>query len=383
MSNPPFIAAFADIETLLREKAGWAALAQTAIEPNPFYEADFLSAAERHLERGERLRLLVVRDAADKALVGLFPLCKPRLREGILFDALSLYTNEYSSLSTPLIRAEGATEILDTAFRFLAGKHDIPQVLHFGKLAGNRPFHALLLAHAEAARLPVLTVARYDRAAIETRRTGEAYRAFESASTRKSLNRKQKHLEALGALAYSTIPGDTPDGLAAFLALEASGWKGRHGTALASHPDTRAFAEAALGTSAGHPQLFFERLSLNGRPIAMNLNLRSQGVAFTLKTAYDETFAAYSPGALLDRQSVTLAAAGGPLVRLDSCADPGHRIEALWRERERIATLLVGVSAAVSAEQLEPIATRMRLATRLIGSAKALRARFAGKAWSA
>ena len=379
MSETRFIASFADVEMLLREKAGWGALAQSALEPNPFYEADFLAAAERHLERSARLRLLVVRDVADNALAGLFPLRKPRLREGILFDALSLYANEYSSLSTPLIRADGAAAILDAAFRFLAGKHGIPQVLHFGKLAGSRPFHALLQAHAQAARLPVLMVTHHDRAAIETRLTVEAYRALESASTRKSLNRKQKHLEAHGTLAFSTIPGDAPDALAAFLALEASGWKGRHGTALASRPETRAFAEAALGASAGQPCLFFECLSLDGRPIAMNLNLRSQDAAFTLKTAYDEAFAAYSPGALLDRWSVTLVAAGH-LTRFDSCADPGHRIEAIWHEQERIATLLVGVSEAISGEQLEPIAARMQLATGLIDRAKALRARFAGTA---
>ena len=111
----------------------------------------------------------------------------------------------------------------------------------------------------------------------------------------------------------------------------------------------------------------------------MNLNLRSQDAAFTLKTAYDEAFAAYSPGALLDRWSVTLVAAGH-LTRFDSCADPGHRIEAIWHEQERIATLLVGVSEAISGEQLEPIAARMQLATGLIDRAKALRARFAGTA---
>lgn len=378
MSETRFTTSFTDVETLLREKAGWADLAQSALEPNPFYEADFLAAAERHLERGSRMRLLLVRDAADNALAGLFPLRKPRLRDGILFDALSLYANEYSSLSTPLIRADGAAEILDAAFRFLAGKHGIPQVLHFGKLAGNRPFHALLQAHAQAVRLPVLSVTHHDRAAIETRLTVKAYRALESASTRKSLNRKQKHLEALGTLAFLTIPGETPDALATFLALEASGWKGRHGTALASRAETRAFAEAALGASAGHPSLFFERLSLNGRPIAMNLNLRSQDAAFTLKTAYDEAFAAFSPGVLLDRYSVALVAANH-LARIDSCADAGHRIEALWQERERIATLLVGVSPEVAEEELFPIAARMRLAARVIGSAKALRIRLTGK----
>lgn len=380
MSETRFSASFTDVGTLLREKAGWADLARSALEPNPFYEADFLAAAERHLEKGSRLRLLVVRDAAENALAGLFPLRKPRLRDGILFDALSLYANEYSSLSAPLIRANGAADILDAAFRFLAGKHGIPQVLHFGKLAGNRPFHTLLQAHAGARRLPVLTVMHHERAAIETRLTLEAYRALESAGTRKSLNRKRKQIEALGTLAFTVIPGDAPDALAAFLALEAAGWKGRRGTALASRPETRAFAEAALGGSAAHPCLFFECLSLGGRPIAMNLNLRSQEAAFTLKTAYDEAFAAYSPGALLDRHSVTLIAAGKDLARFDSCADPGHRIEALWHEREAMTTLLVGVSPAITAEELTPIATRMRLATRVIGSAKALRARLAGKA---
>lgn len=379
MTAQRYVASVTTIEALLPEKDGWAALARAALEPNPFYEADFLAAAERHLERGARLRLLIVRDSMDQSLAGLFPLRPPRLREGILFGAFSCYANAYSSLTTPLIRAGDAAEILAAAFRFLAGRTDGPQVLHLGMTSETRPFHALLHAHAAAAGLPLLTVARHARAAIDTGLSPEAYLALQGAGTRKTLNRRQKQLESRGALEFVTIPGETPGALAAFLALEAAGWKGRRGTALASRPETRAFAEAALGDHAAHPRLFFECLHLDGRPIAMNLNLVAGNAAFTLKTAYDESVAAFSPGALLDRQSHALAMARGDVSRFDSCADPGHRIEALWHERETVATLLVGVSARVAPEALVPMAARMQLATRVIHGAKALRARLAGK----
>lgn len=375
MSGRQLEAGLLGVEAFHAEKEAWKALAEAAIEPNPFYEPDFLLAAARHLERADAISLLVIRDAGRP--VGLFPLARPRLRDGILFGAQSLYKNAYSSLTTPLLHTDCAGEALAVAMNFLAAMKGGPKVLHAAQLVENRAFTRILHNHAAQNGLPVLTAQRYARAAIETDLDFETYQQRQSQTTRKNLGRKLRKLEAMGPLAFTTINGNTPESaqaLGEFLALEASGWKGKRGTALANRPETRAFIETALSSGTG-PHFFFERLSLNGKAIAMNLNLLSQRAAYTVKTAYDEAHAALSPGALLDRRTAALVTADNMIARADSCADPGHRIETIWREREPIATLLIGVSPAVKGSELSQIEARMRIMSGVITRIKAIRAR--------
>lgn len=384
MKTGRFVAELTSLPAFEPEREGWSALAREAIEPNPFYEPGFLMACVRHLERPDTIILLVVRDTArNNRPVGLFPLCWPRLRDGILFGAISLYRNPYTSLSTPLIHADCVPEVLDAAFGLLSAPGGQADVIHMPLISASRPFGAALAAYCTARGLPQRIGGQFERAAIETTLSLSEYQHALGKNTRKSLARKLRRLEERGPVAFTTIRKNSPDGQKAldeFLYLESLGWKGQRGTALASKPQTRAFALSAFGTGNDGPDLFFERLSVNGRAVAMNVNLIAQRVVYTIKTAYDEAYGDYSPGALLDWNTIRFGTAGAGIARLDSCADPGHRIEIIWRERESIATLIVGVTEAVAPARLDRIETGMRWMSRAIGGAKALRDKFAGAA---
>ena len=113
MSGARFDARFAPLDALIRDRAGWADLARAALEPNPFYEPDFLLASIRHLEPAGAVRLLVVRDHEhDNRLAGLFPLGKPRWRDGILVyrdEPLASVIEDVSRYSDRKIEAQDAT----------------------------------------------------------------------------------------------------------------------------------------------------------------------------------------------------------------------------------------------------------------------------------
>ena len=156
-----------------------------------------------------------------------------------------------------------------------------------------------------------------------------------------------KRLEALGIVEYRRIGSAEPEApqvLEAFLALEARGWKGKSHTALASRHDTLAFARAALLPEPGFGETIFEVLQLDGRPVAIAVNLVAGGVGYALKSTYDEEFSALGVGTLLDGKSLGLATGGGPLSRLDSCAAMDHPIRHRWRQEERIGRYLLGLT---------------------------------------
>ena len=81
-----------------------------------------------------------------------------------------------------------------------------------------------------------------------------------------------------------------------FLRIEASGWKGEEGTALASNSSTKAFYKSLIRESAKAGKARFLSLKLDGQPIAMLSDIQSGQFVYSYKTAYDDAFSSYSPG---------------------------------------------------------------------------------------
>jgi CelD/BcsL family acetyltransferase involved in cellulose biosynthesis len=176
-------------------------------------------------------------------------------------------------------------------------------------------------------------------------RVGYVERAV-GAKRRKELRRQRRRLAACGPLSFALVsaPDEVAAALADFLALEAGGWKGRAGTAMSQDADVRRFVETAIGALAARGATRVARLSCRSRPIACVLTLVSANVACSWKVAYDENFAAFSPGvqAFLDLTEALLA--DDQLVCVDSCAVENHpMIDHLWRERLSLGDLLIGL----------------------------------------
>mgnify|MGYP003549875234 CR=1 FL=1 len=106
-----------------------------------------------------------------------------------------------------------------------------------------------------------------------------------------------------------------------------------------------AFAREALYCLAERDMCRIHTLDLNGKAVASLVVMRETGVAYTWKTAYDESFSRFSPGALL-MIDVTKRLLDDPNIeRADSLAVPDHPVMTrLWKERETMETLLIGLN---------------------------------------
>ncbi|MCZ8374623.1 MAG: GNAT family N-acetyltransferase [Beijerinckiaceae bacterium] len=356
----------------LREE--WRALASRALDPNPFYEPDFLLAAEALGEDG-RLSVLVAREAKGAgALLALIPLRRPGWRQGWLRRTWMMHENAYTPLTTPLLDRERAPELvsglLDAAPVLLPGSAWLIPLL-----PTSRPFWQHLRDALEAKGCAHLAVRQFSRAAIETDEDFEGYTGRHG----QTVLRRERKLATHGRIHYVVAEGGTPEGeamLEAFLALEAKGWKGRQGTALASRQASLAFARQAFRGAS--PATLYEALMLNDQPLAVNVNLLSGGVLYTVKAAFDEDYRGYSPGNLLDRHTIALATGPSAVTRVDSCANPDHPLELHWREREAIGTLLVDWTGSFGPAGLQRLATLLIRVDRGISRLSALRARWRG-----
>jgi hypothetical protein len=108
-------------------------------------------------------------------------------------------------------------------------------------------------------------------------------------------------------------------------------------------------------------------LRLDGRAVAMKCNLRSGTGAVAYKIAYDEAYARFSPGVLLELEHIRRLHEPGAPAWMDSGAAPNHpMIDHLWRDRRSIETLIVptGRSMGALAVAVMPLARWMSRALR-------------------
>lgn len=96
-----------------------------------------------------------------------------------------------------------------------------------------------------------------------------------------------------------------------FVELEASGWKGLERTAIRYRPGNEDYFRVIVETAARHRLMCWYTLLADGKAVAMNLCIKTPRTFWVPKIAYDEAYAAYSPGLDLLHQ-----------VHLDCIADP-------------------------------------------------------------
>jgi CelD/BcsL family acetyltransferase involved in cellulose biosynthesis len=136
---------------------------------------------------------------------------------------------------------------------------------------------------------------------IELKGTLKDYEGALSRNRRRGLRRQRRKLEEEGDLRLEVHDGsERLDGLLEHVfRLEASGWKGESGTAIASQPETLAFYTDVARWAAAQGWLRLVLLCLDDRPIACDYALEHAGTWYTLKAGYDESLRSSGPGAVL------------------------------------------------------------------------------------
>ena len=226
------------------------------------------------------------------------------------------------------------------AFDLLDADPDAPSFLHVTGLDADGPIAAALLQSRKGASV----VHRTSRAMLRSGLGPDAY--FEQTvrkKKRKEIGRLRARLEELGQVRFRKLEAqrDLREWIETFLALEASGWKGREGAALLIDAATAAFMRTAMRGAFDSGRLEIVRLDLDGRAIAMLVNFHAHPGSFSFKIAFDEEFARYSPGVLIQIENLKILD-HVDVDWMDSCAVEGHpMIESLWGERREIVRISV------------------------------------------
>jgi hypothetical protein len=319
-------------------------LAAQAGDANVFAEPWIVRAGMDHCHEGLAAKLAFIRNSSGQ-LIGVAPMASVR-GFGRAPVRVALGWGHPNSFLTTLLVADGQA----CAFwlRLIPAIADGPlsaPILSFDGVPEASPIHLGLVEACRQLGLPLSIEGSVTRAMLATQMDPDAYwDESVRAKKRKELRRQWARLNEQGVLTTDQLSTAThaaavDDWVDEFLKLEASGWKGANGSSLSSNADTDGFFRAAMCAAQASGQLEITALRIDGRAIAMLITLFSGQAGFSFKTAFDEDFARFSPGVLLQRESLAILSQR-QLDWIDSCAAQDHpMIDSLWRERRTVLSV--------------------------------------------
>jgi CelD/BcsL family acetyltransferase involved in cellulose biosynthesis len=188
----------------------------------------------------------------------------------------------------------------------------------FTRLLCDRRWDSLELAHVPAdsplaTLLPELASAAGLRVAVQPAERSPyfALEKFEERLGSKFRGNLRRRAKKLPDLAFERIAVYDKAALDEGLALEAAGWKGGLGTAIACEARLVRFYHALARSFARRGRLTLAFLRAQGKRIAFHFALEDERVYFLLKPGFDPEFASFGPGQLLVREAAADAARRG------------------------------------------------------------------------
>jgi CelD/BcsL family acetyltransferase involved in cellulose biosynthesis len=339
-----------DLQKLSSFIPAWEELAEHALERNVFYEHWMLLPALQAYGAGKDIGVALVLIDSDGnrpgagSLAGLFPLrLIPRFRN-LKISALSLWQHPHCYLGTPLVRADRAVECVSGLLQWLR-RGASAKLLELPWIAADGPFRTLLLERCTDLGLTSWTTESFTRGLWrQASNAAGGPGAAVSGALRRRLRRHEKRLTESGRLEHVAMgpAEDIGRWIEEFLRVEASGWKGAGGSALACSESGRRYFTQITTAAFRRGRLLMLGLDYDGEPIARRCAFLAGDGSFAFKTAYDERFAHYSPGTILEIDSLLQLQGLGRVRWMDSCAAPDNAlINRISNERKAIHSLAI------------------------------------------
>jgi len=267
----------------------------------PFLSPDWVRCYLQSFE--PTTELVVISVCAGEKLLAVLPLTRKWIWfHGIhlleLKGAANAHSVLFDVLRLPGAEGEAATTAIWQCLRDLPGWH----ILHLPYLPQGGPSQELLTYAAgdgfatltdTCADSPVLRMHNQVGQMDPHRATSSRYRS----ELRRGARRLEAELGGKPKLIRRTHADASA--LAKFYNLEATGWKGRQGTAIQSSPATSSYYRRITRVAERLGQFSLHSLEIDGRMLAACFGLEIGSHYHGLKLAYDESLRSCGPGHLI------------------------------------------------------------------------------------
>jgi CelD/BcsL family acetyltransferase involved in cellulose biosynthesis len=229
----------------------------------------------------------------------IYPVCRT---EQVLMGVSRLHVLQapgdlYWSCPEPIVGARGQAAIE----RFVADIAEMSgwDVLETGPLLQSSAVLGWLEEAARRHRLLPERFAERESVGISLAGSWESYGATRS----RTMSQEVRKLSRQGAIRLEDYRGgsDLPEKMSQFFRVEASGWKGEQGTAIACNPTAMQFYGELATAAAAQGWLRLYLLYVDGQCLAANFALCIGRIIHSEKIGFDAAWSRFSPGHVLRR----------------------------------------------------------------------------------
>jgi len=318
----------------------WRGLSERAIEPHGYYLPEWELAVNASASRQTGASVLSA--WSDTGLIGLLPVAPMSRAYKIPLPAL-VSAHPYGTLCTPPLDRDVAYDAVTQLM--LKARKAGARALILSDMSLSGPAMTAFTESLEREGLRPHVLQSYLRASLDATREAEALLHDALGGKKlKELRRQRHRLAEHGAVSFDVArsPDEVAAAVETFMKLEASGWKGKRGTALAQDEGDAVFIRRATRALGETGQCEIVTLRAGDTPVAAAIVLRHQDRAFYFKLGVDERFAKFSPGVLLTLDLTRYLCADPTIASADSTASPDHpMINPIWRGRFAIGDVLI------------------------------------------
>lgn len=355
-------------------------LSNRVMEPNIFFTGKLLAPAMPRVDdRSVRFALMRDENGTRSRMRFLMPFTVEKPGFSVGPTILRAWANPFGPLGTPLVDSEGAAETIDNLLDALAQPElRLPDVLVLPMLRLDGPFVRMVKAIALSRNLPLATAEPHNRMVLTSEIDAQAYLKHTLRPDHlEALASSWRHLEGAGPLSHEIArqPQDIRIRTEEFLALEASGSKGRNRSALVSDRYRAAFAREAITNLAEIDAVRIHTLNLDGRAIASAVVFMTMGEAYLWKLAVDEDYQRHQIEQLLMQRLTEWHLDDANILRTDSCgAHEDADLSGFWGESVQMGTLVIGL-AQNSDRDVRQVAAQVHMYRNTRNLARVLRER--------
>jgi CelD/BcsL family acetyltransferase involved in cellulose biosynthesis len=319
----------------------WRELATVAVEPNPFFEADYLLALARALDALDGVSLAVIAD--EDSWLACMPVHRVSSWRRMPLPSISTWRGAgllLALVGTPLVSRACVRE---AAAALLGGVARTPGSFFTAleSLVEDGPFFDELAPALADAGLRSLPFERSERAFLTRRDECDYLEQAMDGHHRRGLRSQWRRLtDELGEEPQVLDRAGDPDAVHELIELEGRSYLAARGTVLQSDPAQARFFVEMCAAFAAQGRLQLLALQAGDRTIAMKCNILADPGLFFLKVAYDEDYRRFSPGIQLETRMFPLFHERPQARWMDSCAYPGNETwNKLLPERRSLVTV--------------------------------------------
>jgi Acetyltransferase (GNAT) domain len=285
------------------DELAWRELASRAVEPNPFCEPDCLIPAAKHQVYGAEINLVVAeRD-------GRFFACLPVRavkRWKFPYPIFTSQVRRMNGMGTPLVDPLGNAEAVAQMLRLLREHKRMfkGRIFVLDTSGADGPVSGYMRTASKLLGFPLRAYESWERGKLIRRPDGD-YEHLHSTKSRYNLGRQKRLLrELLGEEVRLVDRTNDPDAISDYIRLEASGYKGRDGTAMATVPGEPEYFTEMCERFRATGRIYILGYQTSAELVAMEVWIRGGDGFFLMKISYDERYSRFGPGVLMQTDAI-------------------------------------------------------------------------------